>query len=102
MFAPEILSDEITDIMRSSVTGLQHTVNPRSMSLLWLMERATEAISSPASVSFEPAGVVLSMGVPAASSMLARYLWMTGTDIPSCLAAAVWLPVSWTARSASS
>ena len=102
MLAPGILSDEMTDIIRSSVTGLQQTVNPRSLSQRQSMERATSAISCPSSVSFEPAGVVFRIGAPAASSMEERYLWMTGTEIPSFLAAAVWLPVSWTARRASS
>ena len=42
----------------------------------------------------DPAGVVLRIGSPAASSMERMYLCRTGTDMPSFLAAAVWLPVS--------
>ena len=102
MFAPGIFRDDITDIVRSSVTGLQHTVNPRSVSQRWSMDRARDAILSPCSVRVDPPGVVLRTGSPTASSMTRMYLWRTGTDIPSLLAAAVWLPVSCTARRASS
>ena len=84
------------------MTGLQQTVNPLSVSQRWSMDLASSAISSPCSVRTDPAGVVLRTGAPAASSMQRMYLCRTGTDMPSFLAAAVWLPVSWTAKRASS
>ncbi len=102
MLAPGIFNEDMTDIVRSSVTGLQQTVNPLSVSQRWPMDLAREAILSPSSVRTEPAGVVLTTGAPAASSIWWMYLWTTGTDMPSLLAAAFWLPASCTASSASS
>ena len=102
MFVSLIFSEDTTDMTRSSVTGLQQTVNPLSVSQRRSMDMASSAILSPSAVSLEPDGVVRRTGVPAASSMARRYLWTTGTDIPMALAAAVWLPASLTARRASS
>ena len=65
-----IFSDEKTDIIRSSVTGLQATVKPRSS-----RQRASAAmymsdILLPAGVSLVPMGVDLVTASPAEASML--------------------------------
>ena len=101
MWALGIFTVDMTDIIRSSVTGLQHTVKPLSVWTRYCMERARDAICSPSSVRTEPAGVDFSTGASAASSIIDIYLCKTGTEIPSLLAAADWLPVSWTASRAS-
>ena len=88
MWALGILTVDITDIIRSSVTGLQQTVNPLSLCTRYCMERAMDAILSPSSVRTEPAGVDFRTGASAASSIIDIYLCRTGTDIPRLLAAA--------------
>ena len=65
-----ILRDEKTEVMRSSVTGLQHTVNPLSSAHLASLAENASTISVPSSVRTVPDALDLVTGTPAAASML--------------------------------